>query len=351
MKIKIAVIYNEFPLAPPKPKQTFDPKLLGFNPVFDIEDNSPEEAYRSLSERLANRGFDVYTLNIKDDLILLINSLKKEKPDVIFNFVEIFNSVARLEMNICGLYELMKIPYTGASPLGLANCQNKILTKRILKSIGIKTAKFELVEKIQDRYTTKLKYPIIVKPAFEDASIGIDFNAVVRNSLELKNRLNYILMEFKQTALLEEYIDGRELNVAVLGNQNPTVLPISEIDFSTMPPHLDKIVSFQAKWDQLHEAYHKTLPICPAILPKSILKKAEAIALQAFKTMGTRDYARVDMRLTDKNQLFVLEVNPNPDLTEGAGFMRSAEAFGLSYDETLEKIIFLALERAQKKVN
>ena len=171
---------------------------------------------------------------------------------------------------------------------------------------------------------------------------------MVHNNSELNAKINYIFSEFKQAALIEEFIEGRELNIAVMGDENPIVLPISEIDFSAMPDHLPNIVSYQAKWDQMHEAYHKTIPICPAVLPKRVQAKAEKIALMAFKAMGVRDYARIDMRLSTDNELFVLEVNPNPDLTEGAGFMRSVEAAGFTYDEVLEKLIRFALQRGEK---
>ena len=178
--------------------------------------------------------------------------------------------------------------------------------------------------------------------------MGIDNDSIVENTRRLKARVNYVLNNFKQPALVEEYIEGRELNIAILGDKNLVVLPISEIDFSLMPDHLYNIVSYQAKWDPLHEAYHKTIPSCPAKLPKRIEQAAKTIALKAFRTMSCRDYARVDMRLNKNDEIYVLEVNPNPDLTESAGFMRSAEAAGYSYEETLEKIVNLAWARRRK---
>ena len=148
--------------------------------------------------------------------------------------------------------------------------------------------------------------------------------------------------------MVEEYISGRELNVAVMGDKKPKVLPISEIDFSKMPEHLFNIVSFQAKWDPLHESYHKTIPQCPAKLPKKVREDAFNIAIKCFKAMGCRDYARVDMRLSKDKKLYVLEVNPNPDLTDGAGFMRSAGEAGYSYRRALKRIVDLAAKRKQR---
>lgn len=344
-KIKVAVVYNE-------PHPDFyvksgenNLKNADFIPYFEVEDLTPMEEYEILAEKLTKVGYKAYSVNIIDDIDILFNDIKKNKPDVIFNFVEIFKEDSRLEMNIVGLLELLKIPYTGAPPMALANCQSKVLAKRLLNAIGIPTPRFLVFKKYLSRYKHDLRFPLMVKPAFEDASVGIENESIVKNNKELKSRIEYILKYFAQPALVEEFIMGRELNVAVLGDKKPRVLPISEIDFTEMPDHLHNIVSYQAKWEPAHEAYHKTIPICPAELPKRIEEKAKKIALRAFKHMGCRDYARVDMRLSEDKKLYVLEVNPNPDLTEGAGFMRSAEAAGYSYSRALKRIVELALKR------
>jgi D-alanine-D-alanine ligase len=243
---------------------------------------------------------------------------------------------------------LMGVPYTGAPALCLANCQNKVLAKRLLKANGIKTPDFTYFYTETKSYKHNLTFPLIVKPSFQDASVGIENESIVHNQKELNERVNYVLKHFNPPVLVEEFIDGRELNVAVVGDKKLKVLPISEIDFKRMPDHLHNIVSYQAKWDPYHEAYHKTIPICPAKLPKKVEEKAKDIALKAFRVMECRDYARVDMRLAKNKELYVLEVNPNPDLTEGAGFMRSAEHAGLSYARALKKIAMLAYERGKK---
>ena len=345
-KIKVAIVFNE-----PHPELYVKPgelneKKLDFVPYFEVESITPIEEYDLMSKKLKKNGVNAYTLNIKDDVNSLLRDIKKNKPDIVFNFVEIYKEDSRNEMNIVGLLELLKMPFTGAPPMALANCQSKIFTKRLLNAIGIRTPRFIILKKTPKAYRHRLKYPMIVKPAYEDASVGIENESIVENVDKLKERTEYIFKYFEQPALIEEFIEGRELNLAILGDLEPVALPISEIDFTEMPDHLHNIVSYQAKWDPHHEAYHKTIPICPAPLPKRIEKRAKEIALKAFKAMGCRDYARVDMRLSKDNLLYVLEVNPNPDLTEGAGFMRSAETSGLSYVETLKRIIHLAKERA-----
>ena len=345
LKIKVAVVYNE-----PEPEmyiKTEDEEVKEpeFKTYFEVYKTTPMEEFDYIAKKLENVGFCTYTLNIKDSLDLMLSNFKKEKPDVIFNFVEIYMENSRLEMNIVGLYELLGIPYTGAPSMALANCQNKTLAKRLLKSSGIRIPQFFIVSTKSVRYSHKLNYPLLVKPAFEDASVGIENESIVYNSKKLRGRIEYVLEHFQQPALVEEFIQGRELNLAVMGDKRLRVLPISEIDFTAMPDHLHNIVSYQAKWDPHHESYHKTIPICPAPLPKKIEKKAKEIALKAFKVMGCRDYARVDIRLAKDKKLYVLEVNPNPDITEGAGFMRSAEYSGMTYAQALKRIVKYALGR------
>src|SRR5690554_2136814 len=347
--LKVAVVFNEAHPDFYHTPEDNENKNVDFIPFFEVEKLTPLDEFEIIAKKLQKAGFDAYTLNITDDILLLLKDIKKNKPDVIFNFVELYKEDSRLEMNCVSFLELSGVPYTGAPPMALSNCQSKVLAKRILKTYGIRTPDFIVVKELKARLNHNLKFPLMVKPAFEDASVGIENGSIVTNNKKLRERIKYVHEYYCQPALVEEFIDGRELNVAVMGDTRPHALPISEIDFSAMPSHLYNIVSYQAKWDPHHEAYHKTIPICPAVLPEKLTKEAKEIAVKAFKIMGCRDYARVDMRLSKDNQLYVLEVNPNPDLTEGAGFMRSAEASGLTYVETLKKIIYLALERHKRK--
>ncbi len=346
---KVLIAYNEPnpEYYHKQPKEDFN--SMNFIPYFEVEDLTPMEEYEIISKKISFAGYTSYTLNIRDSIDILLNDIQKNKPDVIFNFIEIYKENSRLEMNIVGLFEILEIPYTGSPPLALANCQSKILAKRLLNMAGVKTPNFKVFPRFSSHYQHNLKFPLMVKPAFEDASVGIENESIVRNNKELKNRIEYVLHYFAQPALVEEYIKGRELNLAIMGNDKPRALPISEIDFTKMPDYLFNIVSYQAKWEPAHEAYHKTIPICPAKLPKKVARRAEAIAVKAYKTMGCRDYARVDMRFSEGGELYVLEVNPNPDLTEGAGFMRSAEAAGYSYGKALRKIVSFALKRSKKR--
>lgn len=349
--MKVAIVFNEvYPELYQKKKRRA--KDLDFKPVFSLEGSDPLSEYEGMAKALAKIGYEAYTLNIMDSLSVFIKDYEKNKPDVVFNLVELFKDQPRLEMSFTGILELLNTAYTGASPLALGTCQNKTLTKRILSSLGIRTPRYKIIKSMDRSFRLGLRYPLIVKPAWEDASVGIDNESIVDNVDLLKKRVEYVFNSFKQPALVEEFIIGRELNVSVFGDKNPVVLPISEIDFSRMPDNLHPIVSFQAKWDPLHEAYHKTIPICPSLLPDETREAAEKIALQCVQAVGTRDYSRVDMRLSkEDNKLYVLEVNPNPDLTEGAGFMRSAKQGGYSYKKTLKMIVDFAYERKRSAQN
>lgn len=347
-KLKVAVIFNEPNSELYRKPSEKRKNIQKFVPYFEVDQTTPLEDYKYIQGKLIEEGFDCYTLNLFDDINILISDVKKNQPDIIFNFVELYNDDPKLEMNVAGLFELMGIPYTGSPPLALANCQNKVLAKKLLNINRIKTPSYFLAAELPEKLKHDLKYPLIVKPAFEDASVGIENESIVKNKSELLSRIEHVIHKFTQPVLVEEFIEGRELNIAVFQDEGTRVLPISEIDFTEMPDHLHNIVSYQAKWDPHHESYHKTIPVCPANLPKAVEKKAKEIAIQSFNVMGCRDYARVDVRLTPDEEIYVLEVNPNPDLTEGAGFMRSAEAAGISYSQVLKKLVDMAYARKGK---
>jgi D-alanine-D-alanine ligase len=345
--ILVAVIYNEIP----SPQRTADaePKAppLNFEPYFELEISDTEEEISDIVKALREEGFDAFSFNLQDRFENLVNILEERKPDVVFNLVESFTDSSLQEITVAGVYEMLRIPYTGSTPLTLGICQRKGLTKQILLANGIRTPRFKLISGKNRSNRYGLHYPLIVKPAREDGSLGVESESVVSNLKELKQRLEYILNEFHQPGLVEEFIDGRELSISILGAEEPVILPVSEVDFSGMPDSYNNIMTYQAKWDPTHETYHRTIPICPAHLSKRIERRVKEIALKAYQIIGCRDYARVDIRLDRKDRPFVLEVNPNPHLAEGMGLMRSAEAHGLSFGETLRKIVEFALARSK----
>ena len=345
MQPKAALLYNEafsyFDNLRMQPDGTYhmesDPEAV----LEIIGDNESE--YENILQLLSNEGFLAVRHNVNDSLEGTIEFLRREQPDVIFNFVEVFGNTARLEMSITGVFDLLGFAYTGASPVTLSNCQNKLLAKKLLNSVGIKTPSGQLVREFSELKNFIL--PAIVKPAFEDASVGIDANAVVYSDADLASRIEYCVNEFKQPALVEQYIVGRELNISLLGNKSPKMLAISEIDFSTLPENSPHIVSYQAKWEKGHELYHQTIPVCPAQIAPDIVATIEQQAKKAYKVLGLRDYARFDLRMDSNNEIYFIEANPNPDLSQDSGFVRSALASGFTYGGILAEILKLALAR------
>ncbi len=304
-----------------------------------------ETEVEAICESLENEGISTWSLNLKNDVDLLVATLQRRDMDVILNLVESFHNESEPEMHVAGLYELYKIPYTGASPKALGNCLDKILTKQLLKSYGIRIPRYRVIRTLPLQTPIGIPYPLIVKPVHEDASAGIENDSVVQNRKQLLERIEYIHRWFKQGALVEEYIHGREFNVSVVGNNPMLTMPVSEIDFSTMPDTLHRIVSYQAKWIPEHAAYKHTVPVCPANISEQLSHELSRIAITCARVMQTRDYARVDMRVTDDNKVFVLEVNPNPDISRDAGFMRATSVYGWHHGETLKRLMHYAYDR------
>jgi D-alanine-D-alanine ligase len=304
-----------------------------------------QEEIDALVKALRKEGFDARDINIEDDFDRLLRALTAPRPDVVFNLVEFFNDNPLHEDRVAAFYDLLQIPYTGSPPMTLAICQRKGLTKQLLRAFRIPTPRYKLIKQKAVPRLTGLRYPLIVKPAWEDASAGVTKRAVVEDRAQLEARVHLILAEYRQPVLVEEFIAGRELGVSILGNKPPRVLPVEEVDFSNLPPEHPGIITFESKWDPLNEVFHKEKLICPAKMARSVQQRVKKVALHTYQVMGCRDYARVDMRLDKNDNLFVLEVNPNPDLTDGAGFMASAKAADLAFSEVLRVIVEEALKR------
>ncbi len=315
--------------------------------MIDMSEVGVLEEREHVQGALQQAGYKATLFNMNGNIQRLFDFINQKEPDIIFNLCESVGNLSVHEMHVAGLYELAEIPYTGAPAFALGSCLNKARTKEILTYHGIKTARFQIFKNVSElnEETLGLKYPLIVKPSREDASAGIDNASVVDEFSSLRKRVRYVFNEYDQPALVEEYISGRELNIAIIGNKRPIVLPISEIDFSKLPPDYPKIVTYNAKWMQGTEEFVGTAGVCPAQIPPDLEKKLKEIALKCYKVMGLRDYGRIDIRLDKNNTPYVLEVNPNPDLSDDAGFARSARAYGLSFEDTISKIVEYALER------
>ena len=344
-KTTVAVVYNHSGEDFYEKIKDVDPDSLGFEPEYDINVATVSEEYEAIANALQEEGYDVSLLNINEDIQTLIDLLKSNPPDVVFNLVEYYRDDPALEHLVAGLYALYGVKFTGAGPFTLALCQRKGMTKQLLLSNNVPTPRYKLLTEPKMPSRHGLHYPLIVKPAREDASSGVEKGSVVYDFDQLKERVTKTFEEYDPPILIEEFIEGREFHVSVLGNDPPEVLPIIEFDFSELPSDHPRIISYDAKWNPLEESFHRVHSICPAKLTKRLEKKVRAAVLAAYNITGCHDFARLDLRITKDNKVFVLEVNPNPDLTEGVSFMDSAEHHGLSFGETLAKIVECALTR------
>lgn len=340
--LKILICYNE----PVKYYTNYLGKEV--NSVEDNIDLSETEFLKNIEiikKSLQNRYKQVSTLGFNGNLPQVMSRLQNYSPDLIFNFVESVEGNASYESFAAGLYDILGLEYTGNTPNALSNCLIKSRTKVILESHDITTPEYYIAnyqERMPAADKFDLHFPVILKLASEDASIGISEFSVAKDYNAMIERVNYLFKKFHQSVIIEEYIDGREINVAILGG---TIMPVSEIMFDGLPKNLPKIITYEAKWSPDSVYYKHTTPKCPAKLAAPLRKKIEKLAIDSYNALECRDYARVDIRISKRNVPFVIEVNPNPDISPDSGFVRSAAAFGLNYDKLLYRLAQIALER------
>jgi D-alanine-D-alanine ligase len=298
-------------------------------------------------------GHEATLVNVKDDFQVLVDAIREHRPDAIVNLVEFFGDDLAFEAHVAGIYELLGVAYTGSRPHALSTCLRKHRTKALLAQAGLPTAPYVVVTGAPGDDVAPddhgLRFPLIVKPALEDASGGIDLEAVVADQEQLEARVAHVLREHEMPVLIEEYIDGRELHCAVLGG---VPLPLFEMVFTEQTDAdgnpLPKIVTFRAKWDPHSRDFYAVDSKCPPDdLEPEIVKGIQEVAVRACQVVGVRDYARVDMRIDpESGDPLILEVNPNPDLAEHGAYMQCAIASGRTFVQTINEIVGMALARA-----
>jgi D-alanine-D-alanine ligase len=333
-KPRVTVIYNrDFEGA------EADPENKARDDIKEIADN--------IVAVLTRHGYPAMGLGITGDIPLAIRRLAELAPSVVFNLCESIRGDNRFESLLPLFLDLEGIPYTGSGPFPLSLALHKHKAKEILCARGVPTPAAVLLEG-PDTSGVSLDFPLIVKPAREDASVGICSASVVRDRQALDERVGYVLDHYRQPALVEQYIEGREIYVSLLERcgQGPQIFPFFEIDFSEMPSDRPRIVSFEGKWVQDSVEYRGTKPVrCEGLSPALRSRVAET-ALAAFEAIGLRDYARVDIRLAPDGIPYVIDVNPNCDLSDIAGgFSKAARAGGLSYEDVVLRLVELALSR------
>ncbi len=348
-KKSVLILYNQMGEDEYEKLRTMDPSFLNFKPSYNIQVATMSEEYDAIVKALRKEGFRARARNLQDDLKKLHRHITRHRPDVVFNLVETFFYDPALESSVAALFDLYRLPYTGANAFCLSLCRHKELTKQVLMQNGIATPRFRILEKPSLEEDHGLRYPLIVKPARQDGSSGVETISVVSDYAELSRRLQFVFEGFYPPILVEEFLEGKELHVAVLGNDPPQILPVAEFDFSELPETHPPLITYDVKWNPLAPSYHKVHSFCPADLTKKEENLVEDLALRAYLVTSCRDYARIDMRMDNEGMPHVLEVNPNPDLTEGVSFMESAEEADISFSQALHRIVECALDRAEQE--
>jgi D-alanine-D-alanine ligase len=298
-----------------------------------------------VTRALRKGGHRPSVLGAHGDVGRLIRGLRRRKPDLVFNLMETFGETQLGAVSVVGLLDLIGVPYTGGGPGELYLQEDKALAKKLLAYDKIPCPDFAVFAQDADFETGgNLRLPLFVKPLRMDASIGINAKSLVRTSAELIERVRAIQRQVHDSALAEEYIEGREFYVGVLGNAEPVAFPPVEMDFSGLPDGKPHILDAKAKWDEKSPEFQGTKAVLPA-LPDELRARLQKVAVDACRALRVRDYGRVDLRLTATGEIFVIEVNASCYLEESSEFAGAAAAAGIDYVTLVNRIADLALHR------
>lgn len=332
-KLRIAVLVHSSLVPPEDSEGLSDKEMAEFKCEFDV------------IATLKEMGHQVKLIGLYDDLGPLREAIIDWKPDISFILLEEFHGVATYDQAIVAYLELMRQPYTGCNPRGLMLSRDKALAKKILTHARIPTPKFVVYVKGQAiKRPKQLKYPLFVKSVVEDASLGISQSSIVNSDEELVERVKFVHEKVGTDAIAEQYIEGRELYVGIIGNERLKTFPIWEMVFKNLPEGTAPIATRKVKWD---EEYQKKVGITTEAaqdLPEGLPARISSVCKRVFRALNMSGFARIDLRLTSDGKIYVLEANANPNLSFGEDFAESAEHGGISFEELLTRILALGLK-------
>lgn len=323
-----------------------------YNRDQDLLDDDPGREARedvtrvatALHDALDGHGYKVDLLGVGRDPFAFVETLRVRLPDLVINLCESVAADSRGEMAVPCMLDLLGVPYTGSSALSLGLALHKNKAKEVLRGRGVPTPEFAVISRLEEVTGLELPFPLIIKPSREDASVGIDFESVVHDRAGLQAAVARVLETFKQPAVVERFIEGREIYVPLLGNRPRTALPLTEIAFGPAFEGRPRIVSYRAKWDAESPECIDSTPV-RATLPPALHARVVEVGSRAFEALECQDYGRVDLRVSPDGQPYVIDINPNCDLHPEAGFARSAAASGLEYPDLARRLVEIALER------
>jgi D-alanine-D-alanine ligase len=292
-------------------------------------------------------GHEARVLGVRSDLERIRTTINEFQPEIIFNLLEEFHDQPLYDHNVVSLLELLQVPYTGCNPRGLVLARDKALTRKILSYHRIPGPDFVIFRRGRKAKRPKaLKLPLFVKSQVEEASLGISEASIVETDEQLAERVRFMHEKYKTDVIAEEYIDGRELYVGIFGDERLTVLPIWELLFTNMPEGKPKIATRRVKWDQKYQERHGIASGPAKDISTELRAKIESVCKRTYRALALSGYARIDLRLSPSGEIFVIEANPNPEIAKGEDFADSAEKFGWSYEDLIQRILSQGIHRS-----
>ncbi len=331
-KLRVLVLMHDYQV-PPEAATTEEAEQAPWKTEFDV--------LRTVRDELEH---DVRVLGVKDDLAGIRQAKDEFQPHIAFNLLEAFHEVGTFDQNVVSYLELLRLPYTGCNPRGMLLARDKALSKKLLQYHRIQVPEFVMVARgRKPRLTKRLTFPLIVKSLTQEASIGISQASVVEDETRLRERVQFIHDSITTDAIVEEYVEGRELYCGVIGNQRVQVLPVWEMTFAKMPDDQHRIATERVKWSPKYQAKMGIDTDEASDLPAGVADRIQHISRRVYKVLELSGYARIDLRLDATGQVHVLEANPNPQIARVEDFAESAKRAGLSYPTLLQRILTIGL--------
>ena len=326
-KLRVLALMHDY-MVPPEDIEGHDLATVQWKTEFDI------------TSTLRDIGHNVHTLGVKDDLRDIRRTVDEFKPHIAFNLMEAFDEVGVFDMNIVSYLELIRLPYTGCNPRGLVLSRDKALSKQLMSYHQIPIPEFAVFRRGRDiKRPKRLKFPLIIKSLTQDASIGIAQASVVDDDNKFRKRVQFIHDSIGTDAIAEQFIDGRELYVGIVGNERLQAFPVWELTFDSMPEGLHHIATDRVKWNETYQKKHGIKTGAAKDLPNGLSERIKRIAKHVYRSLGMSGYARMDLRLDRNGDFFIMEANANPQLAFGEDLAESAEQAGLTYEELLQRIL------------
>ena len=327
-KLRVLVLMHDYQV-PPADVTGHDLETASWRTEYDV--------LRTLRDEL---GHEVHPLGIKDDLAGIRQANEELKPHIAFNMLEAFHEIGTFDQNVVSYLELIRLSYTGCNPRGMLLARDKALSKKLLHYHRVPLPEFTVVARGRKlKLPKRLTFPLIVKPLTQESSIGIAQASVVPDDAKLRERVQFIHDSIRTDAIIEQFVDGRELYCGIIGNQRVQILPVWEMTFANMPDTQHRIATERVKWSS---KYQKKMGIDTGLakgLPEGLPEKIQHISRRVYKTLELSGYARIDLRLDETGRVYVLEANPNPQIARSEDFAESAAKAGMPYPALLQRIL------------